>query len=65
MRNKRSIKSILTNIEGIGKDKRDKLMDYFKDIAKLKYATIDELKQVEGIGEKQAKKIYDYFRANK
>ncbi len=61
LRGKRTLKSILLEIEGIGERKRNALMDVFKDIPSIKNASIEELMQVEGIGEKHAKKIKEYF----
>ncbi len=61
LRGKRTLKSILTEIEGIGEKKRNALMNAFKDIPSIKNASIEELTKVEGIGEKHAKKIKEYF----
>ena len=64
LRNKRTLKSMLTEIEGVGKVKRDKLIDTFKDVASLIKATEKELTEVEGIGESLAKKIKDFLNSN-
>jgi len=48
-------------IPGIGKQKIQKLLEYFKSIDNIKNATIPELNKVEGIGEKMAEIIYNYF----
>ena len=40
LRGKRTLKSVLTEIEGIGKKKRDALMNTFKDIESIKKATL-------------------------
>ncbi|MBO5889653.1 MAG: excinuclease ABC subunit UvrC [Clostridia bacterium] len=61
LRGKRTLKSILTEIEGIGAKKRNALLDTFKDIPSIKNASIEELMKVNGIGEKHAKKIKEYF----
>ncbi len=61
LRGKRTLQSILTQIDGIGKKKRDALMNAFKDIVSIKNATIEELIKVEGIGIAHAKKIKEYF----
>ncbi len=61
LRGKRTLKSILTEIEGIGEKKRNALMNTFKDIPSIKNASVEELTKVEGIGEKHAKKIKEYF----
>ena len=64
LRGKRSLKSILTEIEGIGKKKRDALMNTFKDIESIKKATLLELTKVDGIGKAHAEKIIEYFKNN-
>ena len=61
LRNKRTLKSLLNEIDGIGKRKRDALIDEFKDISSIISATEEELSKVEGIGEKLAKKIKDFL----
>ena len=61
LRTKRSLQSLLTEIDGIGKKKRDALMDKFGDIASIKFASIEELSTTAGIGEVQAKKIKEFF----
>lgn len=64
LRNKRTLKSMLTEIEGIGEKKRNALIDKFKDINGLISATVEELQTVEGIGEKQAQKIKEFLTKN-
>ncbi len=61
LRTKRTLKSLLTEIDGIGKKKRDALMDKFLDIPTIKRATIEELLQVDGIGKAQAEKIKEFL----
>ena len=64
LRGKRTLKSILTEIDGIGKKKRDALLNTFKDIESIKKASLLELEKVEGIGKAHAKKIKEYFSQN-
>ena len=61
LRGKRALSSILEEIQGIGKIKRQALMEYFKDVGKLMSASKEELMKVNGIGEKQADLIIEYF----
>ena len=61
LRGKRTLKSLLTEIDGIGSKKRNALLNTFKDISSIKNASIEELMKVDGIGEKHAKKIKEYF----
>ena len=64
LRGKRTLKSVLTEIEGIGTKKRDALMNTFKDIESIKKATLLELTKVDGIGKAHAEKIIEYFKNN-
>ena len=64
LRTKRTLKSLLTEIDGIGKVKRNALIDKFKDISGLISASTKELMEVEGIGEKQAEKIKEFLKSN-
>ena len=64
LRGKHTLSSILTEIDGIGRKKRNDLLNEFKDIKSIKSASVEELMKVGGIGEKQAKKIKEYFDGN-
>lgn len=64
LRNKRTLKSLLTEIDGIGRKKRDALIDKFKDIEGIISAPIEELSKTQGIGEKLAVKIKDFLLKN-
>ena len=57
-----TIKTALTQIEGIGEKKASNLLVYFKTIAKIKNASPEELVKVRGISEKDALKIYEHFK---
>ena len=57
-----TIKTALTQIEGIGEKKASNLLVYFKTIAKIKNASPEELVKVQGISEKDALKIYEHFK---
>ena len=61
---KRNLASVLEEIEGIGKKKRQALMDKFGTIDKIMKAKESELAQTDGIGEELAKKIKTHFREN-
>lgn len=63
LRGKTQVKSVLDDIKGIGPTKRKALMKYFKDIQKIKQASVEELMQVDGITEKLAQEIYLFFQA--
>ena len=61
LRQKNNLKSELEKIPLIGKTKVNILFDSFKNITKIKNATIEELMSVNGIGEGLANNIYNYF----
>lgn len=62
LRGKAQVHSILDDIEGVGPARRKALMAHFKEIDKLKNASIEELLQVSGITQKVAESIYSFFR---
>ena len=59
LRGKRALSSVLDGVKGLGKVKRQALLDKFKDLSGIISATKLELMQVDGIGEKQADAIID------
>lgn len=61
LRGKTQIKSILDDIRGVGPERRKALMGHFKDIEKIKQASVEELTQVENITEAVAEEIYRFF----
>ncbi len=61
LRQKQMLISELTNIEGIGENKANTLMRYYKKIENIANADITELKKVKGISEKNATAIAEYF----
>ncbi len=62
LRIKKNLASLLEKIKGIGKVKRNAIMDKFKDINGVISASVEELCQVEGIGEKQAILIKEFLK---
>jgi excinuclease ABC subunit C len=60
-RAKSGLKSILDQIPGVGKVRKERLMKHFKTLEKIKVAKIEELVSISGIDRKTAKSIYDYF----
>jgi excinuclease ABC subunit C len=61
LHNRNSIGSVLDNIKGIGKVKRNALLAHFKSIEDIKNASVDKLMEVPGITEQNAKAIKEYF----
>jgi len=62
-RNKGELKSLLTQINGIGKTRQQLLYKHFKTIENIATASVQELTEVDGIGTKHAVEIYNYFHA--
>ncbi len=54
-------KSLLDQIDGIGKQRKRSLLNHFGSARSVESASLEDLKSVEGIEESMAKKIYDYF----
>ena len=57
----KSLTSIVMQIPGIGKGRRQLLLNHFIDIKALKQASIAELSAVPGISVKLAQVIYNFF----
>ena len=54
-------KSLLDQINGIGKQRKRALLNHFGSARSVESASLDDLKNVEGIEDNIAKKIYNYF----
>ena len=54
-------RSLLDQIDGIGKQRKRSLLNHFGSARSIESASLEDLKSVEGIEESIAKKIYDYF----
>ena len=61
LQSKKLLSRELTEIKGIGKQKADNLLKYFKTISKIKNATKEELLLVKGINEQNAQEIVNHF----
>ncbi len=57
---KGTIKTVLTNIEGIGHNTAQKLLWEFKSVKKIETLTLEEIEKV--IGKAKAKIVFDYFK---
>ena len=64
LRQKTALHSVLDEIPGIGKIRRNELIKAFKTVESIKAAGIDELKKVGGMNEPAARKVYEFFREN-
>ena len=60
-RKKNLSKSLLDQINGIGKQRKRALLNHFGSARAVESASFDDLKSVDGIEDNIAKKIYDYF----
>ena len=63
LRSKKLKESILEDFTGIGSEKREKLLQHFGSIAKLRSATVEQLTEVEGIGPKTATRLSGFLAA--
>ncbi len=62
MRRKKNLtKSLLDQINGIGRTRKRSLLNYFGSAKAVESASFDDLKKVEGIETSVAKKIHDFF----
>ena len=60
-RKKNLSKSLLDQIQGIGRQRKRALLNHFGSARAVESASFDDLKSVEGIEDSIAKKIYNYF----
>ncbi|MBR1598120.1 MAG: excinuclease ABC subunit C [Lachnospiraceae bacterium] len=61
LRGKEQVHSILDDIKGVGPARRKALMQHFKEISKIKEASVEELSEVKGITPDVAGDIYKFF----
>jgi len=61
-RRKSMLRSVLEEIPGFGKKRREKLLEYYPNIAELMKATVEEISNIPGISKKMAKKIFEGIR---
>jgi excinuclease ABC subunit C len=60
-RKKNLSKSLLDQIQGIGKQRKRALLNHFGSARAVESASLEDLKAIEGIEESIANKIYNYF----
>ena len=61
----KSLKASLSEIEGVGAQKAQMLIKYFKSVEGISKASKNDLMKVSGIGEALANVIYDYYHGEK
>lgn len=59
---KKTLKSELDEIPGIGVKKRNALLKHFGSVKRIRGATVEELASLSGISQTNAKEIYNYLR---
>ena len=60
-RKKNLSKSLLDQIQGIGKQRKRALLNHFGSARAVESASLEDLKAIEGIEDSIANKIYNYF----
>jgi len=61
LREKSIRKSVLDEIPGIGKKRKEMLLKFIGSLEKIKNSSLEEISSVPGIGPKIAKEIYEYL----
>ena len=64
-RKKRTLKSELDQIPGIGLSRRNQLLKHFGSIKSIRTASREALGEVPGLPQKTAARIYEYFHEGK
>lgn len=62
LRGKRSLKSILDDIPGVGPKRRKALVQHFRSITALRNATVGQIAEVPGVTRAVAEAVYDFFQ---
>jgi excinuclease ABC subunit C len=62
LRGKKSLKSILDDIPGVGPKRRKALVEHFRSMARLRAATVDEVASVTDIPRGVAEAVYEFFQ---
>jgi excinuclease ABC subunit C len=65
VRKKRTIRSELDDIPGIGPGRRQILLSHFGSVENMKQATLEELSAVPGIPKALAEKVFNHFQSAK
>ena len=62
LRSKAQVKSVLDDIPGIGPARRKALMRHFKELGKIRSASVEELMEADSMNEGAARSVYEFFR---
>ncbi|HET6370844.1 MAG TPA: helix-hairpin-helix domain-containing protein, partial [Nitrospiria bacterium] len=63
LRGKAMVHSVLEEVDGVGKTRRQQLLKHFGTLEKIREAPLDALEATPGINKKTARAIYEYFHA--
>lgn len=61
LRSKRTKKSVLDSIVGVGPKTKKNLLKHFGSVSQIKIASYEQLVEVEGLNHKTAREVFDYF----
>lgn len=65
LRGKQSLSLVLDEIPGLGPQRRTALLEHFQfSLAKIRQASLEELKAVKGVGPKLAQQIWNFFQVS-
>ncbi len=64
LRSKGQVHSVLDDIKGVGPSRRKALMKHFKDLGKIREASVEELASIDGITKNVAEEIFSFFHKN-
>ncbi len=65
LRSKRQLRSELDNVAGVGKHRRNQILNHFGSLENVRKASIEELSSVKGIPGAVAESIFTYFHGSK
>lgn len=62
LRSKQQVKSVLDDIKGVGVVRKKALLKHFKEMEKIKAASVEELAQCPHMDQHAAQAVYDFFQ---
>jgi excinuclease ABC subunit C len=65
LRRKRSLKSLLDEIEGVGPSRRKAILSHFSSLQALRDATPEQIGEVDGVPQSVAQNIWSFMQAHK
>ena len=61
LRSKKIKESVLDEFQGLGKVRKQLLMEHFRSLDRLRKASVEEIQQVKGIGAKMASDLFEFL----